>query len=235
MLPSCPTPSIPLARTPMTPRRIQRARLWSLALGVLLAGCQATMPPRWEPSPPLSADIATPPTVIEALSPADRPPVPETPSVTDPLQRVLAQTDRIVAMAPSDLAKEIGRLSAIEEDAADTPLLLAIALSHTRQAVDTARALGLVQRVLAKSASKDAQALYPLARLIEARLLQQRRLEDQLDRQTQQLREAQRRNDQLNERLEAVRAIERSLTTRPAVPSSVPTLPDGSNTQRPAP
>lgn len=235
MLPSCPTTSIPLARTPTTPWRIQRARLWSMALGVLLAGCQATMPPRLEPAPPLSADIATPPAATEALSPADQPPVPETPSVTDPLQRVLAQTDRIVAMAPSDLAKEIGRLSAIEEDATDTLLLLAIALSHTRQAVDTARALGLVQRVLADSASKDAQALHPLARLIEARLLQQRRLEDQLERQTQQLREAQRRNDQLNERLEAVRAIERSLTTRPAVPSSTPTLPAGSNTQRPAP
>ncbi len=63
----------------------------------------------------------------------------------------------------------------------------------------------------------------------------QRRLEEQLERQTQQLREAQRRNDQLNERLEAVRAIERSLTTRPAPPAAAQASPPGSSPQRPAP
>ena len=72
--------------------------------------------------------------------------------------------------------------------------------------MDTARALGLVQRVLGNT-SPAAQPLHPLARLLEARLLQQRRLEDQLDRQAQQLRDTQRRNDQLSERLEAVRAF----------------------------
>ncbi|WP_440109883.1 hypothetical protein [Acidovorax sp. BL-A-41-H1] len=136
----------------------------------------------------------------------------------DPVAQVLADSDRILRMSPAELSREITRLGELEEASADAPLLLATALAQTRQPVDTARALGLVQRVLAQPAS---QALHPLARWMESRLLQQRRMEEQLERQTQQLRDAQRRIDQLNDRLEAVRAIERSLTTRPA-PSTAP-------------
>ena len=58
--------------------------------------------------------------------------------------------------------------------------------------------------------------LKPLARLLAARLLDQRRLEDGVERQSQQLRDSQRRIEVLNERLEAMRAIERSLTPRGA-------------------
>lgn len=150
-----------------------------------------------------------------------------------PVSRVLAQTDRTLRMAPAELTREIARLSEAEEASVETPLLLATALAQTRQPVDTARALGLVQRVMGNT-TDAAQALHPLARWMESRLLQQRRLEEQLDRQSQQLREAQRRNDQLSERLEAVRAIERSLTTRPAPLPAAPASPPGSSPQRPA-
>ena len=57
---------------------------------------------------------------------------------------------------------------------------------------------------------------------------------DQLDRQAQQLRDTQRRNDQLSERLEAVRAIERSLSTRPA-PAASPSAPAMGNGSAPRP
>ncbi|GAC1543257.1 MAG: hypothetical protein NVS2B4_21740 [Ramlibacter sp.] len=43
-----------------------------------------------------------------------------------------------------------------------------------------------------------------------AQLAEQKRLEDQAERQAQQLRDTQRRVDQLAERLEALRAIERA-------------------------
>ena len=141
-----------------------------------------------------------------------------------PVVLLLAQTDRVLKLPPAELAKEIARLGEAEEATPDTPLLLATALAQTRQAVDTARALGLVQRVLGNT-SPAAQPLHPLARLLEARLTHQRRLEEQLERQGQQLREAQRRNDQLSERLEAVRAIERSLQTRPAPAAASPSAP----------
>lgn len=153
------------------------------------------------------------------------------PAEINPVALVLAQTDRTLRMAPVDLPREVARLTDLEESSIENPLLLAIALAQTRQPVDTARALGLVQRVLGND-GPAAQALHPLARLMESRLVQQRRLEDQLDRQNQQLRDVQRRNEQLNERLEAVRAIERSLTTRPAPTPPSPAATSGGNTPR---
>jgi hypothetical protein len=77
-------------------------------------------------------------------------------------------------------------------------------------AANQQRAQSLLQRVLADPAS-GAQGLQPLARLISAQIADQRRADEAAERQAQQLREAQRRIEQLNDRLEAVRAIERSL------------------------
>ena len=76
-----------------------------------------------------------------------------------------------------------------------------------------------MQRVIAHP-GPESLPLKPLARLLANRLLEQRKLEEAVDRQAQQLRDSQRRIDQLNERLEAMRAIERSLTTRP--PAAAP-------------
>ena len=72
-------------------------------------------------------------------------------------------------------------------------------LAQTRAPADLARALGLLQRVIANPAT-EAQALHPLARLLAARYQEQRRVEDDRDRQAQQLRDSQRRIDQLNDR-----------------------------------
>jgi len=199
----------------LPPRRATTAAVWpclAAALWLPLAGCQA-LKPRPE-APPAPAVAIAVPVAVEAPAPVPLPP-------SDPVPRVLAQADILLRMAPPELAQEIARLGENEDAAVETPLLLATALGQTRQAVDTARALGLVQRLLANNAPA-AQPLHPLARLLEARLLQQRRLEDQFDKQTQQLRELQRRNDQLNERLEAVRAIERSLARPATAPASAP-------------
>lgn len=138
-----------------------------------------------------------------------------TPAVADDrhaIDQALTYADQVRQLGPAELASEIAALG----DGGDTPLRqlqLALALVQTHQPVDTARALGLVQRVAAGT-EPQATALQPLARLLAARLLEQRRLEDQSDRQAQQIRDGQRRIDQLNERLEAMRAIERSLTPR---------------------
>ena len=68
------------------------------------------------------------------------------------------------------------------------------------------------------NAGPEAQPLHPLARLLAFRYGEQRRLEDQLEKERQQTREVQRKLDQTSERLEALKAIERSLTARPPVP-----------------
>ncbi len=193
------------------------AARWGLAASCLcaawLTGCATA------PTPPNAAPVTAAHAVEAAAEPATAPPAPlaaESDEPTTPpkdlLRDTLAYADRTLGASTTDLARETARLSELDESKPSRALRLALVLAQTRQPVDTARALGLVQRTLANPA---AQALHPLARLLEARLTQQRRLEDQLDRQTQQLRDAQRRNDQLSERLEAVRAIERSLTTRP--------------------
>ena len=222
--------------TRLTSPELRHASVWvsSLVAALVMVGCstKAPAPTAPPPEPPTIEATETPaPPEPEVAEPAKKP---KKPVVVDPAVLVLAQTDRTLRMSPADLSKEIARLTELEESAIETPLLLAVALAQTRQPVDTARALGLVQRVLGNNAPA-AQALHPLARLMESRLLQQRRLEDQLDRQTQQLRDAQRRNEQLNERLEAVRAIERSLTTRPTPAPTIPAPANGGNTPRPAP
>ena len=193
------------------------AARWGLAASCLctawLTGCATA------PTPPNAAPVTAAHAVEAAAEPATAPPAPlaaesdePTTAPKDLLRDTLAYADRTLGASTTDLARETARLSDLDESKPSRALRLALVLAQTRQPVDTARALGLVQRTLANPAAQD---LHSLARLLEARLTQQRRLEEQLERQTQQLRDAQRRNDQLSERLEAVRAIERSLTTRP--------------------
>lgn len=221
--------------TRLAPSEPRQSLVWmsAVAAALLMVGCTTKAPaPTAQPEPPAIEVVETPtPGETEVAEPVKKP---KKLVVVDPAVLVLAQTDRTLRMSSADLSKEIARLTELEESTVETPLLLAVALAQTKQPVDTARALGLVQRVLGNN-SPAAQALHPLARLMESRLLQQRRLEDQLDRQNQQLRDAQRRNEQLNERLEAVRAIERSLTTRPAPAPGTPAPANGGNAPRPVP
>lgn len=213
----------------MTPRYL-RAALCVCA--TWLAGCAAPHSTQEAVAPPPAAHA-----VEAAPEPATTPPVtlaneseePTTPP-KDLLRDTLAYADRTLGASTAELAREVTRLSELDDSKPSRALRLALVLTQTRQPVDTARALGLVQRTLSNPAAKE---LHPLARLMEARLTQQRRLEDQLERQAQQLRDAQRRNEQLSERLEAVRAIERSLTTRPAPAASGPGSSNGSSNTKP--
>jgi septal ring factor EnvC (AmiA/AmiB activator) len=106
---------------------------------------------------------------------------------------------------------------------------LALALAQTRQPADLARAQSLLQRV-STNPTPDAQQLAPLARTLSARYGEQRRLEDEREKQAQQLRDSQRRIDQLSDRLEALRAIERSFT-RPGNHPPIPPAPAANGTK----
>lgn len=166
--------------------------------------------------------VAVPPTTVApvATAPIQPPRVisAETPPVPDVITALLSYADRLHALSPTDLAAEI----VVQGDPGNVALRqmqLALALMHLRQPADTARSLGLLQRVITHT-GPESLPLKPLARLLANRLMDQRRLEDATERQAQQLRDSQRRIDQLNERLEAMRAIERSLTTRP--PAAAP-------------
>jgi hypothetical protein len=125
--------------------------------------------------------------------------------------------DRLSTLNTADLANEANHPA----DAASVQGQLdqALALSLTRVPGDTQRAQALVDQIT-HSTSREADPWRGPARLLTTLLGEQRRLQDQADHTSQQLRDAQRDSqrklDQVNEKLDQLKAIERSLNARPA-------------------
>jgi DNA repair exonuclease SbcCD ATPase subunit len=90
----------------------------------------------------------------------------------------------------------------------------ALQLAQGRSAADQAQATAQLE-ALVNSSDPQAEPLKPLLPLLSARLAEQKRLQDNLDKLNQQLRDSQRRNEQLNEKLEALKAIEQTLPAKP--------------------
>lgn len=124
--------------------------------------------------------------------------------------RLLAYADQVRGMPANELGQESKRLADLAMPAEQ--LRLALVLGQSRQSAELARGQELVARVLANP-SPEAQTLHPLARLVAFRLSEQRRQEETIERQAQQLRDVQRRLEQTTERLEALKAIERSINS----------------------
>ena len=182
-----------------------------LAACSLVAPTQSVPPAVPAPAAPASSAAANGKAPAPSALPEGTAPVPE----RDALVRVLAYADRVRSMSSAELNQEVARLG--NPYVPVSQLQLAIALSHLRQTPELVRAQDLLTRLLANP-DAEAQALHPLARLLATRYGEQRRMEDLLEKQNQQTREVQRRLDQTNERLEALKAIERSLTSRAAAP-----------------
>ena len=199
--------------------RCRRTGLNACAAGLAaaaLSGCTllqptaGVLPAAPEPAPAQvagSADANGPITAPSAPL-TDAAPLPE----KDAVVRVLAYFDRIRNQSTAELSQEVVRLGNPYVPA--NQLQLALALAQLRQAPELIRAQELLTRLLANP-DAEAQVLHPLARLLAVRFGEQRRYEDLLDKQTQQTRDVQRRLDQTHERLEALKAIERSLSSRP--------------------
>ena len=177
------------------------------AMAVWVAGCTTPPPPPAEVvAPPPPVPRVVPVEVEPAALASQLAPLPA--NSPAPVAMMLAYADKVRPLNGNDLGAEIARIGD-PGDSPTTQMQLALALAQTRNPADLARALGLLQRVIANT-SPEAQGLQPLARALAARYLEQRRVEDDRDRQAAQVREAQRRIDQLNDRMEALRAIERS-------------------------
>jgi hypothetical protein len=211
-----------------------RAALAALT-AALLAGCSLLPAGKGEASAEkrIPAPAAAPAQGAAAKLPPAPPPVtPVTltvPAANDALTSMLSYAERVRQMSVAELGQEAARLGA-DQSGPTNQLQLALVLSQLRQLPDLMRAQELLARVLGNS-DAAAQPLHPLARLLAARYAEQRRVEEQLEKQTQQARELQRRLDQTNERLEALKAIERSLTSRPAASAPTP----GNRNHPPAP
>ena len=190
---------------------------------LLLAACTT------QPKPPAEAEALPPPppaprvvpVEAEPKAPATQPASLFTLMTQGPVAAMLAYADKVRPLGGAELNAEITRAGE-PGDSPTSQMQLALLLAQTRAPADLARALGLLQRVMSNP-SPEAQPLQPLARALAARYVEQRRVEDDRDKQVQQLRESQRRIDQLNDRIEALRAIERSFARPNNAP--VPTLP----------
>lgn len=207
------------------------------ALAILLLGACSSLPPVLALNPKAAPEDAQ---SAAQTGPASRLGAPEnaapagvslTAPPADTVVGLLAYADRVRALPMPELFHEIARLGNPATPAEQ--LQLALSLSQLRQAPELARAQELLNRIISNP-SAQAQPLQPLARLLAARYADQRRLEDQLEKQIQQTRDVQRRLEQTRERLEALKAIERSLTSRPpAAPASAASAP-ASRRNRPA-
>ncbi len=221
-----PWPTDPARAAPRRAARPAAAGCALLAAALLGAGCMT--PPAQQPqapAPPPPPEVSVVPAPVPAPSPPPAVPPPATDPADAAARRLLAFHERLRTMGTPELAREYLRLS----EAAGPPesLELALLLAQRRANGDLARAVTLLEPLLRDDAAGPWAAP---PRLLHARLTEQRRLEEQLERQGQQLRDQQRRIEQLASQLEALRAIERSLTTRPPAPA-VP----GAAAPRPAP
>ena len=193
------------------------------------AGCTTPLP-RHEPADRSQAAAAA------TSVPLQPPLAAAAPTVSNPaldpsaaVLRLLTYADRVRSLTPVELGPELSRLS--DARSPGEHMQQALALAQLRQTPDLIRAQDLLTRVLA-NASPEAMAYHPLARLLATRFGEQRRFEDLLDKQVQQTRETQRRLDQTAERLEALKAIERSLGARvPAM--AAPLTNNGNNSKNP--
>jgi hypothetical protein len=92
----------------------------------------------------------------------------------------------------------------------------ALQLGQGRSAAEQAQAAAQLES-LSNSSDPQAEPLKPLVALMSARLAEQKRLQDNVDKLNQQLRDSLRRNEQLNEKLEALKTIEQTLPAKPGV------------------
>lgn len=210
-------------------RRLPAIRLFAVPLlpacALALVAC-TSVPPAPEPPPdstqpvkPASKPAVAPAPVSPPAEPvaSAQPPKADLPAGDqDLLEWSLAYAERLRLLPAADVGAEV---TAIGEPggSAQRQMQLALALLHAPPPTDTARVLGLLQRLISHPAP-EATPLKPLARLLAGRLQAQRRLEDSNERLNQQWREAQRRIELLGDQLDAMRAIERSLSPRPAAP-----------------
>lgn len=183
--------------------------------GATLMACAAPAP---APPPPPATALEHPAPSLAAVAPPPPAPgpiasnPPELPAVN--AASMLAGADRLRALGPAELAQEITKLSTLAPSPG-TQMQLALALMQTRIPADGQRAAQTLQRLLAQD-TPEARGLHALARLLSSQLSEQRRLEENAERQAHLLRDAQRRIEQLNDRLEALRAIERARPARAA-------------------
>jgi len=143
------------------------------------------------------------------------------------LQETAAYSQALHRMTPQEMGRERQQLMA-QPVTPETQIRLAMLLGYPRGPQDLSRAITMLDAVL-KSSDPAAVSLHPLAYLLLDNYAERQKLHMQLDRQGQQLKEAQRRAlelqgkaaeleskaAELQGKLDSLADIERTLPQRP--------------------
>jgi hypothetical protein len=152
-----------------------------------------------------------------------------------PLEHVSSYQSWLDELSPEALAAESLRVPENPPEVAGKfERVLLMGKRHGTE--DLAQALAMLDAINADT-SGDVRPWQPVAKLLErsyrADYMEQKRLQEQLDKQGQQLRDSQRRNEQLNEKVEqlghkldALKSIELNLPKPASSGSPAPALPN---------
>jgi hypothetical protein len=136
----------------------------------------------------------------------------------------LAYYQSLQRMSAAEMTRERTALGAHPASPANQ-LRLAMLLGHPRAAQDLNRALGLLD-ILMKSPDPVAQSLYSLARLLADNYNERLKIDAQAEKQgaqlKEQLKESQRKTLELQEKLNGLADIERTLPPRARATRPVP-------------
>lgn len=137
----------------------------------------------------------------------------ESPETRGGPQPILAYYQALGRLSAGELAKERSFLAALPASP-HTQMRQAMLLGHPRGPQETGRALALVEQLL-KSGDPAAVELQPVARMLADHYGERLRLEAQLERQGLLVKESQRKAQELQEKLDGLADIERTMTPRP--------------------
>ena len=164
-----------------------------LALTGLLTAC-AALPPEGEQAP-----VIPPAAAIQVNETAMLP--------------LLGYYHLLQRMTPGELTRERQTLARLPSSPS-VQLRQALLYGMPRATTDLARAQTILEAVLHSNAP-EAASLHPLAKLLATQYQERLRSETQNERLSQQLKETQRKRDELQEKIDALTDIERSIPIRP--------------------
>ncbi|MGE5470466.1 MAG: permease [Bacteroidota bacterium] len=123
-------------------------------------------------------------------------------------------------ISPAEFSRERTLLAALPPTP-NTQMRLAMLIGHPRSQQDIGKAIGLLEGIL-KSNEPAAVNLHPLARLLVDNYGERQKQEGLLDRQGLQIKECQRKSGELQEKIDGLADIEKTLPpcSRPVRPTS---------------
>ncbi|TWI66321.1 hypothetical protein IP91_02133 [Pseudoduganella lurida] len=201
------------------------------------ATCGRALPRRLLLAPLLLATACTTQTSVLAhypAPPAVKPtPIPVAPvAMPDEVAPLLTYHQSLRRMTQGELLKELSGLLQ-QQRTPKVALQMGMTLTLVRGGGDLARAQTLFDGV-ANANDPQVQGLRAFAQLLSSHCAEARRLTDTADRLAMQVKDGQRRTEQLTDTVEALKAIERGLPVRPAsapaASSGAASAPAGSTT-----